>query len=204
MEVRVADATLSAFQPELGQAHDRFTVAATAMAKGTPPPAPRVRAMREGVIVDAPDPLADLLVRVPDGVTLIVVSRHGDVHVTNVNGNARIFAGRGNVQAIVPGYAQALASTGNLGITVGATQWPGTLHFITGRGDVVLWINERAAFRVHLHTADGSLFTDFDLRGTSQGASETIDGPVNGGGPQRIDVETGAGMIRLLRLHPEA
>ncbi len=204
MEVHVASATVSAFQPEIGAPHDRFTVSATAAAKGTPPPAPTIRPTRTGILVDAPYPLANLLLRVPDGVTLVVVSRSGDVRATNVQGPARLFAGNGNVQAIVPGYAQALAVNGNLGITIGGTTWPGTLHFGTGRGDIVIWINEGAAFRVHLHTDDGTLFTDFDLRGSSAGKSETIDGAVNGGGAQRIDVETRAGTIRLLRLHPEA
>jgi hypothetical protein len=67
-----------------------------------------------------------------------------------------------------------------------------------------VWINENAAFDVHLHTDRGTLFTDFDLRGTSQGGSETIDGRVNGGGSHGIDIETSAGQIRLLRLHPQA
>jgi hypothetical protein len=48
------------------------------------------------------------------------------------------------------------------------------------------------------------LFTDFNLRGTSQGRSETIDGDVNGGGTRSIDIETQAGAIRLLKLHPQA
>jgi DUF4097 and DUF4098 domain-containing protein YvlB len=47
------------------------------------------------------------------------------------------------------------------------------------------------------------LFTDFDLRGTSSGRAETIDGSVNGGTAQRIDVETSSGAIRLLRMQPQ-
>jgi len=204
MEVRVASTTLSAFAPAVGEPSNRFTVSATAMAKGTPPPAPTVRPNRTGIVVDAPDRLADLLVRVPSGVTLVVHSQSGDVRVTNIPGPANLFAGNGNVQAIVPGYASASTVTGNLGITVGGTSWPGTLVFRSGRGDVVVWVNEQAKFRVRMHTDDGTLFTDFDLRGTSSGASETIDGAVNGGSAQRIDVETRAGTVRLLRLHPEA
>lgn len=204
LDVKVGNATVNAFQPEVGQARDRFTISATALPKGSPPPAPRVRPMRGGVTVDAPDPLANLLVRVPDGVTLVVESQRGDVHVTNIQGDTRIAAAHGNVQAIVPGSAQALVGQGSLGVTVGGTDWPGTLHFSTVQGDVVLWINEQAKFHVRLHTDNGTLFTDFDLRGTSQGTAETIDAPVNGGASRGIDVETHAGAIRLLRLHPEA
>jgi hypothetical protein len=86
---------------------------------------------------------------------------------------------------------------------MGAASWPGTLRFSTRRGDVELWIVGRAAFSVHLHTDDGTLFTDFGLRGVSRGPAETIDGTVNGGTAQRVDVETANGSIRLLRLQPQ-
>jgi hypothetical protein len=205
LTVRVANATVSAFQPAAGQPRNRFAIAATAVAKTSPPPAPRLRAIPgRGVTVEAVGPLAGLLVRVPDGVTLIVDSRQGDVHVTDISGNARIVAMQGDVQAMLPGYAEARAGRGNVTVTMGSIGWPGTLHFSSGEGNVEVWINERAAFNVHLHTDRGTLFTDFNLRGTSQGVSETIDGSVNGGGSHGIDIETSAGTIRLLRLHPQA
>ncbi len=205
LTVRVANATVSAFQPAAGQPRNRFAIAATAIGKASPPAAPRLRAVPgRGVTVDAEGPLANLLVRVPDGVTLVVDSRQGDVHVTDISGNARITAMQGDVQAMLPGYAEVKAGKGNVTVTMGSVGWPGTLHFSTGQGNVEVWINERAAFAVHLHTDRGTLFTDFDLRGTSQGGSETIDGRVNGGGSHALDIETSAGTIRLLRLHPQA
>ena len=204
MLVKVANGTVSAFAPAIGEPRDRFTVSATALPKTTPPPAPVMRPMGGGVAVNAPDPLANLLVRVPDGVALTIDSKQGDVHVTNVTGSARVLAAHGNVQVIVPGYAESTVGVGNLGVTMGSTDWKGTLHFSVLQGDVVLWITETAKFHVHLHTANGTLFTDFDLRGTSEGKSETIDGDVNGGATRAIDVEVGSGAIRLLRLHPEA
>ena len=71
LTVRVGAASFSAYQPAAGQARDRFTVSATALAKSTPPPPPRLRALPgSGVAVSAPAPLAELLVRVPDGVNL--------------------------------------------------------------------------------------------------------------------------------------
>ncbi len=205
LTVRVASATFSAYQPAAGQARDRFTVSATAFARSTPPPPPRLRATgTSGIAVDAPGSLSELLVRVPDGVNLVVNSTRGDVHVTGIAGNASIVALQGDVQALLPGYAQVRAGRGNVSVTMGSTGWPGTLHFSTQSGNIELWINENAAFGVRLHTDRGTLFTDFDLRGTSQGTAETIDGRVNGGGSHAIDVETSAGTIRLLRLHPQA
>lgn len=202
MTVRVARADFSAFPPAVGQPRDRFTIASTALPKGTPPPPPRLRADAQGVIADAPDPLADLLVRVPDGVTLVVDSQRGHIEIANVPGPVRVRAQRGDVQVNVPGYAQAAVGVGNLSVTLGATTWPGTLVFSTVRGDIEVSVYTKAAFRVHLHTARGTLFTDFDLRGRSRGRAETIDGVVNGGGTQGIDIESESGSIRLLRLTP--
>ncbi|MGC1379985.1 MAG: DUF4097 family beta strand repeat-containing protein, partial [Candidatus Baltobacteraceae bacterium] len=165
---------------------------------------PHLRATGGGVVVTAPPRLASLLVRVPESVDLVVDSRDGDVNVTDITGNAQIVAARGNVTVMLPGYAQVQVGEGNVTVTMGATEWPGTLRILTRRGDVQLRINPKAAFDVRMHTGDGTLFTDFGLRGTSQANAETIETSVNGGGPHRIDLETGAGAVRLLRLEPQA
>ena len=203
LEIRVAQATINAYQPENGQRRDLFTVATTVLPKATPPPAPRLRVTPRGVIVNAPNPLQSLLVRVPDGVSLAVQSTRGDVNVTDIRGSAAIVVAHGNVTMMLPAYGEASVRQGNIDVTIGATDWPGTLHFSTQRGDVVLRVRADAAFVVHLHTGAGTLFTDFSLRGTSQGQTETIDGSVNGGGARQIDVEAAAGSIRLLKLQPQ-
>ncbi len=201
MAVQLDRGRLDAYQPAQGQPHDLFTVSATALPKSTPP-APAVRAYRESVTIAA-GTLASLLVRVPQGVNLIVNSRDGDVNVTDITGNARVDARRGNVTLMLPGYAQATVGDGTLSVTMGALRWPGSLHFSAQRGDIVLRVPAIAAFRVHLRTGNGTLFTDFALRGTSQGSAETIDSTVNGGGAQAIWAQTGQGAIRLLRLQPQ-
>jgi hypothetical protein len=204
LAVRVNSATINAYQPVTGQPRDLFTIAATALPKGTPPPPPRVQPEPLGVIVHAPAGLDSLLVRVPDGVNLLVESRRGNVNVTDIAGNAQVLAEHGNVDVKLPGYAQAAVGEGNLSVTMGATQWPGTLYFSTHRGDIEVWISAKADFEVHLHTDNGVLFTDFGLRGTSMGNAETIDGTVGFGSTHRIDIETSDGAIRLLRLQPQA
>jgi Putative adhesin len=202
LAVRTVSGAVNAYQPAAGQPRDLFTIAATALPKSSPAP-PHMRPLRRGVTVVAPPSLSSLLVRVPDGVTLDVDSQAGDVTVTDITGNARIVADHGNVNVMLPGYAQASVGDGNLSVTMGAASWPGTLRFSTQHGDIVLRISAKAAFAVHLHTANGVLFTDFGLRGTSSGPAETIDGSVNGGTAQRIDVENSSGAIRLLRLQPQ-
>ena len=203
MQVRVASATLNVYAPEKSQKRNLFTISATAMPKGTPPPPPQLRPGPHGVAVSAPNPLAVLLVRVPDRVDLDVASLNGDVNVTDVTGNVRVIAGHGNVNIMLPGYAQASVNDGNIQAIIGSTSWPGTLRFFTGRGDVELRINPSTPMHVHLHTGGGgALFTDFGLTGTSNGSEETIDSTINGGG-RGIDVETTSGSIRLLRLQPQ-
>jgi hypothetical protein len=203
MTVHVVQGTVNAFQPATGEPRNRFTVSATALAKTTPA-GPKMRPDKRGVRVEATQPLDSLLLRVPDGADLDVDSDAGDVHVTNIQGNARVNAAKGNVLIILPGYAEARVRTGRLSATMGATQWPGTLHFSTESGDIEVWVNENAKFHIRMHTDNGTLFSDFDLRGRSAGSAETIDTDVNGGGVQSIDIESKAGAIRLLKLHPEA
>jgi hypothetical protein len=203
LTVRVGDAPFSAFAPEGSQHRDLFTVAATALPKGAVPPPPLLRPAGGGLVVTAPNPLAALLVRVPSRVNLVVESARGDVNATDITGNARVVARNGNVMLLLPGYATAAVGRGNLTVTMGATDWPGTLHFSTQHGDVQLRVRADVGFTVHLHTDDGALFTEFGLRGISNGRSETIDGSVNGGGARRIDVEAASGGIQLLRLQPQ-
>lgn len=204
LRVAVTNAPVSVYAPEASQRKNLFTVAATALPKGTPPPPPSVRPVRGGIEVDAPFALAALLVRVPNRSDVVVRSRNGDVSVTDIAGNADVATQNGNVTIMLNGYAQASTINGTLNVTMGAATWPGSLRFSTQRGDITLWITPKAGCTVHLHTDNGTLFTDFGLTGAANGPSETIDGAVNGGGPQRIDVESARGSIRLLRLQPQA
>jgi hypothetical protein len=204
MTVRVGNAPVNAYQPAVGEPRNRFTVSAAAL-RGTTPPVPSIRPAHGGILVLAPGRLASLLLRVPDGVNLAIDSRQGVVNVTDVAGPVSVTLGQGDVNVFLPrSYAQArVLGQGSVQIAMGATQWPGTLRISTQRGDVKLSVEDTAAFTVRLHTDDGSLFTDFDLRGSAQGPAETIDGAVNRGGPQRIEIQTGKGSIRLLRLHAQ-
>jgi Putative adhesin len=202
--VTIDNGVLNAFRPAQGDPADRFTVTASAYGAASPPPAPVIRPAGKGISVDATGKLANLLVRVPDGVDLNVNSHTGNVNVTDITGNIDVQAGTGDIKIMVPGYAQASTQNGNVEVTIGATHWPGTLRISSDDGDVTVYVPETASFHAHLHTDDGVLFTDFNLRGTSQGANETIDAPVNGGHTFGLDLESKKGAVRLLRLAPQA
>jgi hypothetical protein len=205
MTVHVTNGVVNVFKPEIGAKPTQFTITASAYAGATPKPsAPVVRPDGTGIDVKVPDAIANLLVRVPDGVNLHVDSTTGNVNVTDITGDIRVRSGTGSIKIMVPGYAQASTHDGDVNVTMGATHWPGTLHISSDNGDVTVYVPETAAFHVRMHTDDGTLFTDFDLRGTSHGSNETIDAPVNGGSAFGLDLESKRGAVRLLRLTPQA
>ncbi len=147
LTVRIDSGTVNAYQPATSQRRDLFTVAATAVANGTPPPAPQ-HPRNAGRAGRACRRLFDsLLVRVPDGVNLAIESARGDVNVTDISGNASVIALEGNVNVKVPGYAQAAVGDGNLSVMMGAQRWPGTLRFSTHHGDIELWIVAQGGLR---------------------------------------------------------
>lgn len=203
MTVVVKDANVNVYKPEAGQSPDQFTVAASALPNTNPVP-PKIETAGNGIVVRADAPLYGLLLRLPDRADLDVESEKGNVNVTDVSGAIRVHAGKGNVHIMVPGVAEASTGTGNVDVTIGATQWKGTLKFSADQGDVTVYIPEIAKFHARLHTDDGTIFTDFGLRGTSSGSNETIDASVNGGASFGVDIESRHGTVRLLRLTPQA
>lgn len=204
LTVTVKSAALNVYKPAVGEPKDRYTIQATQVQGTEAPAAPTVLSAGNGIVVQAPDPLYGLLVRLPDKVNLVVQSSEGNVSVIDVTGNVIVHAGSGKVKVLVPGYAEASNTKGDIEVTAGATTWPGTLKFTSDDGDITVYVPEIAKFRAHLHTDNGTLFTDFNLTGTSTGSNETIDAPVNGGGAMGIDIETKHGAARLLRLAPQA
>lgn len=203
LTVAVDNANVNVYKPAEGQASDQYTVSAMALPNTNPKP-PTIAQAGNGVVVRSVDPLFGMLVRLPDQVNLVVQSNKGNVNVTDVHGNVDVRAANGNVRIMVAGIAQAQTTNGDIDATIGATQWHGTLKFVANTGDVTVYVPEIAKFRVRLHTDDGTIFTDFGLRGTSVGNNETIEAPVNGGSASGVDIEAHRGTVRLLRLTPQA
>lgn len=200
--VRIERGTVNAYAPAVGQPRDRFTIEAFAQSPSAGM-APSIRPLRAGIEVHAPA-LQSLLIRVPQGVNLTVVSGGGDVNVTDISGTAQATTTTGNITMMLPAYGSArITRNGTIQLIVGAPSWPGAITAITRNGDVNLSVNENDRFRVDLATKDGTIFTDFSLRGTSHGKSERIVGAANGGSPRSVLARTGKGAIRLLRLAPQ-
>ncbi|HEY5258208.1 MAG TPA: hypothetical protein VIJ12_07475 [Candidatus Baltobacteraceae bacterium] len=202
MTVHLGAGQLDAYKPKVGDAPDKYTIASSDQTMSTLlqiAHGPKSLSVTSRPAADT----GDVLVRIPDGVTLDASSQQGDVNVTDITGVANAHADDGNVKVMVEGYAQASAGNGNVTVYMGSTDWPGTLHFGSQLGDVEVWINATANFHIRMHTDRGTIFTDFLLRGTSRGLAETIDGNVGTPSTHGIDIEAHNGSIRLLQLKPQ-
>jgi len=215
--VRALHGDINVYKPEIGKPRNEFIIQATGSKGGAALVPPRMRSREKTLFVSSGADVNALLVRVPSSVALDASSSAGDVNVTDITGPVVAHADRGEVKVMVPGYAQASTgpASGNVTVYMGSTNWPGTLHFSARQGDVEVWINATADFHAHMHSDQGTIFTDFGLRGTSQGQSETIDGQVSNttsddsaagtpkDGAHGIDIEVHNGSIRLLQLKPQ-
>jgi hypothetical protein len=196
--VRNKDGNVDGYAPERGQPADQYTVSAYG-------PQQSVHVSKANLLISATAlaPGVRFLVRGPKGGTMDLRTGHGDIHVGDFEGVVNAHTDRGDIDMLIPQYGNASIGRGNMSVIFASTDWPGTLHFSVEQGNAVIYVNEHAKTHVHLHTGDGTLFTDFPLRGTSHGSSETIDGDINGGGPRGIDIEAASGTIRLLQLKPQ-
>jgi DUF4097 and DUF4098 domain-containing protein YvlB len=157
--------------------------------------------------VDARQSRVDLLLRGPKDSSFNLTASNGTINVADFDGVVTAQTGNGDIKMLLPQYGQAHAGAGNVSVIFASTTWRGTLHFSSEKGDVELYVNENAAARVRLYTRNGTIFTDFPLKGSARGRSESIDGTINGGPPAKtsraIDVFVRDGSIRLLQLKPQ-
>jgi len=148
-------------------------------------------------------PPIDYVVRVPKQARVSLFTANGSIHATDVAGPVDARARNGDIKIQIPSYADAATQNGNITVMFGDAQWPGTLHFSSEHGDVEVWVPATADADVDLHTDHGTIFTDFNLRGSSNQSAETITGPIGRGGSRKVDVHVTNGSIRMLKLTPQ-
>jgi len=200
--LRNAVGSIEAYAPEIGQPASTYTVDFF----GPTDEQPKVT-KTSAVVSVIPTGFTTgnrYLIRAPKNTTLNVSTQSGAINVEDVDAVVNAETGTGAINIMCYQYANAHARNGNVQATFSSTDWSGTLHFGADKGDVTLYVTATANAHVRLHTAHGSIFTDFPLKGTSSGQSETIDGALNGGASRTIDVEVREGVIRLLQLKPQA
>lgn len=192
---------IDAYAPERGQPADEYTVSAYG-----PPGSVTIKKANLLISASANQPGVNFLVRGPKGGSMDLSTQQGDIHVGDFEGIVNAHTDRGSIAMLIPQYGSASIGTGNMSVIFASTNWPGTLKFTVGDGNVEIYVNEHAQARMRLHTDNGTIFTDFPpapLKGTSHGSNETLQGTINGGGPRSIDVEVHNGIIRVLQLKPQ-
>ena len=190
---------VNAYAPARGAPPDRYQISAFASSA-------RAVLITQGrllVRAAAGAPGVRFLVRAPKGTSLDITTAGGNIGVADFDGVVNARTGRGDIKMLIPSYGSASTGTGNVSVIFGADAWPGTLHFSAAHGNVEVYVNEHAKARIRMHTGDGTVFSDFNLTGSSSGTSETIDAPINGGGPRSIDIEVEHGSIRVMQLKPQ-
>lgn len=198
--VNTAAGDINAYAPERGAPRDRYTIEAYAPS-GVQPGSIDKRGLLITAVSKTPG--VRYLVRGPKGGAMDLTTRRGSIMVADFEGVVNAHDDRGNVKMLIPEYGNASVGTGNVSVIFASTDWPGTLHFSAERGNVELYVNENAKAHVRLHTDNGNVFSDFPIKGSSHGESETIVSEINGGGPRSIDVEVKTGSIRLMQLKPQ-
>ncbi len=198
--VRNVQGDIDAYAPARGTPQTEYVLWAYA-----PPDRPKTIVTMRALLISAQAHTTGVrfLVRAPAGCAMDLFTHQGNINVADFEGVVNARTDRGDVRMLIPRYGNASVGTGNLSVIFASTDWPGTLRFTAATGNAEVYVNEKAKARVHLHTGNGTVFSDFNLRGSSRGASETIDGTLNGGGPRSVDVEVAQGSIRLMQLKPQ-
>lgn len=192
---------INAYAPERSQPADQYTVAAYG-----PPGSVDITKAHLLITARANRPGVNFLLRGPKGGAMDLSTQKGNIHVGDFEGIVNAHTDRGDINMLIPQYGSASIGTGNMSVIFASTDWPGTLKYSIGTGNIEIYVNEHAQARLHLHTDNGSIFTDFPpqpLKGTSHGSNETLEGTINGGGPRSIDIEVHSGIIRVLQLKPQ-
>jgi hypothetical protein len=198
--LKVARGNISAYAPERGQPASQYTLEGYGRYARADT---NIRMRGRGLAVTTAGFGTDFLVRGPKGALLDLYTAQGSINVADFDGVVNAQTRQGDIKMLLPQYGNARAGTGNVSVIFASTSWPGTLHLTADHGDVEIYVNENAAAHIHLRTMHGTIFTDFPLRGSASGASETIDGSINGGAKRGIEVYVRDGSIRLLQLKPQ-
>lgn len=201
ISVSAAAGKIEAYPPAANEPKDRYTLEVYRRGNGAPILNVLTSASTH-TFATAGAP-ADVLVRIPQGVRAVLRAQRGDIHVSDVNAPVEATALAGDIKIQIPSYADARTQRGNISATLGDANWPGTLRFSSDAGDVEVWVPAIADATVDLHTDRGTIFTDFNLRGTASGQAETITGTIGSGGRRTLVVRTKNGNVRLMKLVPQ-
>jgi hypothetical protein len=120
----------------------------------------------------------DVKVETASGREIVIEGIAGEVEAESLNGSVRI--------QDVSGSVVASTLNGQLNVTLNRVDPAKALSFSTMNGVIHVTLPSAIKANVRMKTANGEIFTDFDvqMRGTTRSRDNTLNGTINGGGPE--------------------
>lgn len=141
----------------------------------------------------------EVVVQVPDGVSLRAGSHHGSLALEGIRGDVRAFTRLGGIQVTAEGAVRARTDNGAIDVTMGRTDWTGELAVESGGGQVQLRLPSSASTRIAARTASGGVISEFPIElQPSEDGGGTAAGTIGRGG-RDLTVGTANGRIAILR-----
>lgn len=142
---------------------------------------------------------AEVVVLVPDGVSLHAGSDHGSLELEGIRGDVSAVTRLGSILASADGAVRARTGNGAIDVTMGRTDWTGELALESGGGQVQLRLPPWANTRVAARTGSGGVISEFpmEVRTTADGGGAG-EGTLGLGG-RELTAFTANGRIAILR-----
>jgi hypothetical protein len=143
------------------------------------------------------DTHVDFEVRVPRGVRFKANTVMGDIRVSGLD--ARVSAGSvsGDVRIATSDIANASTVSGSVEVSMGRTDWEGTLSFSTVSGDIDVQFGADLNAEVSYNTVSGNLDSEWPIA-MSRGGARSLRGTVGKGG-RKLTLTTVSGDVDLRR-----
>lgn len=140
----------------------------------------------------------DFTVRVPKDVHFVARTVNGLVEVNSLEADTEAHTINGNVRLSTAGAAQGETVNGSIIASLGKITSP--LKFSTVNGAITLRVPACANARVHAHTVNGPINTEFRLPVKGEFTARDVEGEIGHGGPD-LQIGTVNGSISLRRVH---
>lgn len=143
------------------------------------------------------DTRVDFEVRVPRGVRFKANTVMGDVRITGLDSRVSAGSVTGDVRIATSDIANASTVSGSIEVTMGRTDWEGTLSFSTVSGDIDVAFGADLNADVSYSSVSGSLDSEWPVSMSSGGARH-LRGRVGSGG-RKLSLSTVSGDVDLRR-----
>lgn len=145
----------------------------------------------------------ELVVAMPNGVTLRAETMNGALDLQQVRGDVYASTMNGAIRASAARVVHARTMNGAIDVTMGRTDWTGDLTLSTMNGAVNVRLPADASTEISARTMSGRITSDFPLDIDRRPGRTTASGTLGEGG-RRLTLSTMNGAIRIERAGREA